>query len=104
MPSSRTPRYRPGSSTPRRPRRSQQANASAFSTASSRAFGASASLNLLSIPIVTIPQTPVSSGTAPPAYNDADSALSVNLVADALLADASVSTGVLNTTAASPVP
>ena len=70
------------------------------SSGESMAFGIHVDLTLIGVPILTVGPTPVSSGIAPGAYNDADQVLSV---AAAVPLIASVGTGVINTSASSDI-
>ena len=70
------------------------------SSGESMAFGISVDLTLIGVPVLTIAPTPVSSGSAPGPYNDADQVLSVSANVPTI---ASVGTGVLNTAASSDI-
>lgn len=68
--------------------------------AESYGFGVSVDLSILSIPVLTVPRTPYSHGSAAPAYDDVDSVLSLAAGVPLL---ANLSTGLLESEASSDV-
>jgi hypothetical protein len=66
----------------------------------SKGYGVNVALTVLNIPVLTINELPMSSGAAPGAYNDIDQLLSISQTVPLV---ASISTGVLDTTASSNI-
>jgi hypothetical protein len=67
---------------------------------SSEGFGLSAELSVLNVPLLVIPPTPLSQGTAPAAYNVANTVVSLGVSVTGV---GSVNTGVLNSSVLSDV-
>ena len=66
----------------------------------SRSYGIYVNLTLIGIPILQVPEQPVSSGSAPGPYNDSDQVLSLSASVPPF---ASIGTAVMDTTAASDI-
>jgi hypothetical protein len=66
----------------------------------SRSYGVYVSLTLIGIPVLQVPEQPVSSGSAPGPYNDSDQVLSFSAGAPPI---ASLGTSVMDTTASSDI-